>query len=259
MWEHISLCDGWSPLPCVCVWVLCTCRYVCASSIWRSAGLPRSTLHVSMCGTCGPLHPASRSSERIGEAPCSAPEWFECGTLLSVTWSGVCAWWEVMADLCSLVLSFQWCADRWSLACFYSLCFSLSFFIPSSSSSHSAIKQNKLSSLRSARRLVLFTSYPSTVRHVRWDFPVGRGEPSRKGEGALQTLAPFQARPQCAWWNLLTACCGSGDGINTLLACLCCLRFKMHVIYSACKSQPGHLYSKIGWEGVHAAVCGVFL
>lgn len=29
-------------------------------------------------------------------------------------------------------------------------------------------------------------------------FPVGRGEPSPKREGALQTLAPFQARPQCA-------------------------------------------------------------
>ena len=29
-------------------------------------------------------------------------------------------------------------------------------------------------------------------------FPVGRGEPSPKGEGALQSLAPFQARPPCA-------------------------------------------------------------
>lgn len=75
----------------------------------------------------------------------------------------------VLAGLSHHVL-FQCCADTCSLACFYSLCFSLSSFIPFSSSSHNVIKQNKLSSVRSARRLVLFTYYPPTVCHLRWDF-----------------------------------------------------------------------------------------
>lgn len=124
------------------------------------------------------------------------------------------------------------------MACFYSLCFSLSFFIPSSSSSHSAIKQNKLSSLRSARRLVLFTSYPSTVRHVRWDFSCReRRAIPRRGGGPADWLLSRHSHSVPDEICLLFAV--TGDGIDTLLACLCCLRLEVHRIHFACKYQPG--------------------
>jgi len=83
-------------------------------------------LHVSVLPAPGPargrpeapLHVSTRGSLRPGLAvghrgwPCSGPEQCESGSLLSLARSGLCARWEVVADLCSLVLSFQWCADR---------------------------------------------------------------------------------------------------------------------------------------------------
>lgn len=105
------------------------------------------------------------------------------------------------------------------MACFYSLCFSLSFFIPFSSSSHSVIKQNKLSSLSSARRLVVFTSYPSTVCHLRWDFS-SKGWRASPARGRVWwPLAPCQALPQQAWWNLLPICYDLADSIDHI-ACM---------------------------------------
>lgn len=114
----------------------------------------------------------------------------------------------VLAGLNHHVL-FQCCADTYSLACFYSLCFSLSFFIPFSSSSHNVIKQNKLSSLRSARRLVLFTYYPPTVCHLRWDFS-SRGLrviPAKRGsDGCWLHARPCPAALTESASNLLWPC-----------------------------------------------------
>lgn len=162
-------------VPCsVRVCVFCTCKCVCASSVWPSVGLPLK-------------HPPCEYVwDMRSPPPCLHEQWAGQGSrgaspgegqsggsaALSCSQHGVLGVHGGKSWLTSVVLSCRFSGVRTdeALACFYSLCFSLSFFIPSSSSSHSAIKQNKLSSLRSARRLVLFTSYPSTVRHVRWDF-----------------------------------------------------------------------------------------
>lgn len=135
------------------------------------------------------------------------------------------------------------------MACFYSLCFSLSFFIPFSSSSHSVIKQNKLSSLSSARRLVVFTSYPSTVCHLRWDFSSKgwRASPARGGsDGPWLPARHCPSRPDgiCFLFamTLLTA-------LITLLACLCCLVFQMHRLLPAC--SPPHRFPCLRWKWMH--------
>lgn len=128
-------------------------------------GRPEAPLHVS---TRGSLRPGLAWGTGAGPAPgqSSVRAARSCPRHGAACVHGGKSW------LTSVVLSCRFSGVRtdeaWPV---FTLCvFSLSFFIPSSSSSHSAIKQNKLSSLRSARRLVLFTFYPSTVRHVRWDF-----------------------------------------------------------------------------------------
>lgn len=216
VWEHV--CDGWSPLLCVR-----ECSAHVNMSV-RPASGPEQAVPAapSEWGCVGCAVPSAlppgvvNGSGRQRGQPCSGPEQSACS--LSCPCRGVeCARWEVMADLCSLVLSFQWCADRWSLACFYSLCFSLSFFIPSSSSSHSAIKQNKLSSLRSARRLVLFTSYPSTVQHIRWDFSSReRRAVPRRGGGPADWLLSRHSHTVPAEIRLLFA-------VTLVMALILCL------------------------------------
>lgn len=54
---------------------LCVCRECFAHvnvslrpASGPARGRPQSTFHVSMCGTCGPLRPASTSGERVREA-----------------------------------------------------------------------------------------------------------------------------------------------------------------------------------------------
>lgn len=183
------------------IWWVCTCVLnVCTSVLihaWPEMGLP----HSSALGVPG----AYGSWGWIMCTWMRKRSWIHC-SVTGIARVYVCVYmcmiaqWVVLASLCHLVLLFQCCADTCSLACFYSLCFSLSFFIPFSSSSHSVIKQNKLSSLRSARRLVLFTSYPSTVCHHRWDFSSRGWMESQPCKGRVWwLLAPCQALPQQAW------------------------------------------------------------
>lgn len=89
-------------------------------------------------------------------------------------------------------------------------------------------------------------------------FPVGRGEPSPKGEGALQTLAPFQPSHSVPDENCLLF---AVTLVMALILCLhaCVASDLKHTEYFACKYQPGPFCPKAGWEEVHATVCGVLL
>lgn len=111
------------------------------------------------------------------------------------------------------------CVGRWRLACFYSLCVSPCLFL-FPLILIALCHQPKLSSLRSARRLVVFTSYPSTVRPptvpVSWDQRAWSA-PS----GSLQPRLP-------ASWPLLSVWAGwqAGPGMGGqafCTACSCCL------------------------------------
>lgn len=109
--------------------------------------LPRSALIVPgtrwwalPCPLCPSMSPKSSVSGVVRVHPCA----------------------RVCARGTSPVLSLC-CVGRWRLACFYSLCVSPCLFL-FPLILIALCHQPKLSSLRSARRLVVFTSYPSTVR-----------------------------------------------------------------------------------------------
>lgn len=80
-----------------------------------------------------------------------------------------------------------------------SLCFSLSFFY-SLLILIALCHQPKLSSLRSARRLVLFTSYPSTARRPLTRWPISRDQRARSApSGPSSHACPHQwaSAPRC--------------------------------------------------------------
>ena len=136
------------------------------------------------------------------------------------------------------------CVGRWRLACFYSLCVSPCLFL-FPLILIALCHQPKLSSLRSARRLVVFTSYPSTVRPptvpISWDQRAWSA-PS----GSLQPRLP-------ASWPLLGVWAGwqAGPGMGGQAfcpACTCCLTLSRCV--SACPLSQAPL---LEWPHMHGA------
>lgn len=163
-------------------------------------GCPRSTLHVSMCGTCGPLRPASVSGEwvRAAEGPAllgaiAVQVWHTLVHNRVVCVRGGKSW------LTSVVLSCRFSGVRtdeaWPV---FTLCvFPCLFLFPPHL--HRTLPSNKTNFHLSDQREGWSFSLLIHLQYTTSDgtFPVGRGEPSPKGEGALQT-GSLPAQPQCA-------------------------------------------------------------
>lgn len=162
---------------CVC------CAGVRAPSTWPGAApkLP----HVSTPGSPGAGPAPGQSGARVA---CS---WPRHGALRVHGWE---SW------LTSVVLSCRFSGVRtdeaWPV---FTLCvFPCLFLFPPHL--HRTLPSNKTNFHLSDQREGWSFSLLIHLQYATSDgtFPVGRGEPSPRGEGALQTLAPFQARPKCA-------------------------------------------------------------
>lgn len=92
------------------------CVGACPSVCWLQC-LAVCVVQVSVLPAPGPARgrpetPSCEYARVPWGRPCPGPERCESGVLLAPARSAACARWGVLADLCSLVLSFQWCADR---------------------------------------------------------------------------------------------------------------------------------------------------
>ena len=137
------------------------------------------------------------------------------------------------------------CVGRWRLACFYSLCVSPCLFL-FPLILIALCHQPKLSSLRSARRLVVFTSYPSTVRPpavpVSWE---QRAWPAPSG--SLQPRLPA-SWPLLSVWGWLAG--RTRDGWAGLLPCMLLLLESLMHCVSACPLSQALL---LEWLHTHGA------
>lgn len=162
---------------CVC------CAGVRAPSTWPGAA-PKLT-HVSTPGSPGAGPAPGQSSVRVA---CSWPRHGALRVHGGESW------------LTSVVLSCRFSGVRtdeaWPV---FTLCvFPCLFLFPPHL--HRTLPSNKTNFHLSDQREGWSFSLLIHLQYATSDgtFPVGRGEPSPRGEGALQTLAPFQARPKCA-------------------------------------------------------------
>lgn len=156
-------------------------------------GHPEAPLHVS---TRGSLRPGLAWGTGAGPAPGQS----SVRAARSCPWHGAACVHGGKSWLTSVVLSCRFSGVRtdeaWPV---FTLCvFPCLFLFPPHL--HRTLPSNKTNFHLSDQREGWSFSLFIHLQYATSDgtFPVGRGEPSPKREGALQTLAPFQARPQCA-------------------------------------------------------------
>lgn len=146
----------------------------------RHGGLPVPHFHPSLSPLVSQHLPGDSALSTVSSM---SPESFVSGVVRAHLCARACAWG-------TRVLSRFRAVGRWRLACFYSLCVSpCLFFIPSSSSSHSAINPNShLSDQREGWSFSLLTHLQFARR---WDAPVSRDQRARPTPlGSLQPGLP---------------------------------------------------------------------